>query len=106
PGVVPASAEHALGMDALLDAVVARLPPPPEAPEAEVAEENAPVRLTILGRPNVGKSTLLNALVREERVIASPEPGTTRDPIDTTLVHGGRRFVLTDTAGIRRRKAV
>ncbi|HZW90829.1 MAG TPA: ribosome biogenesis GTPase Der [Myxococcaceae bacterium] len=106
PEVFPASAEHALGMDALLDAVVARLPPPPEAPDAEVAEENAPVRLTILGRPNVGKSTLLNALVREERVVASPEPGTTRDPIDTTLVHGGRRFVLTDTAGIRRRKAV
>jgi len=106
PEVFPASAEHALGMDALLDAVVARLPPPPEAPDVEVAEENAPVRLTILGRPNVGKSTLLNALVREERVVASPEPGTTRDPIDTTLVHGGRRFVLTDTAGIRRRKAV
>ena len=64
------------------------------------------MRLTILGRPNVGKSTLLNALVHEERVVASPEPGTTRDPIDTTLVHKGRRFVLTDTAGIRRRKAV
>jgi len=102
----PVSAEHALGMDALLDAVVARLPPPPEAAEAPEPEENAPVRLTILGRPNVGKSTLLNAIVHEERVVASPEPGTTRDPIDTTLVHQGRRFVLTDTAGIRRRKAV
>jgi GTPase len=102
----PVSAEHALGMDALLDAVVARLPPPPEAVETPAAEENAPVRLTILGRPNVGKSTLLNAIVHEERVVASPEPGTTRDPIDTTLVHQGRRFVLTDTAGIRRRKAV
>jgi len=102
----PVSAEHALGMDALLDAVVARLPPPPEAAEAPEPEENAPVRLTILGRPNVGKSTLLNAIVHEERVVANPEPGTTRDPIDTTLVHQGRRFVLTDTAGIRRRKAV
>jgi GTP-binding protein len=106
PEVFAVSAEHSLGVDALLDAVVARLPAPPEAPAAEVPEANAPVRLTILGRPNVGKSTLLNALLREERVIASPEPGTTRDPIDTTLVHRDRRFVLTDTAGIRRRKAV
>ena len=106
PDVFPVSAEHALGVDALLDAVLARLPAPPEAAEGAAPEENAPVRLTILGRPNVGKSTLLNALVREERVVANPEPGTTRDPIDTTLVHGGRRFILTDTAGIRRRKAV
>ena len=106
PEVFPVSAEHALGVDALLDAIVARLPPPPEPTEGPEQEENAPVRLTILGRPNVGKSTLLNAIVREERVVASPEPGTTRDPIDTTLVHAGRRFVLTDTAGIRRRKAV
>jgi len=106
PDVFAVSAEHALGMDALLDAVVARLPPAAEGEEPDAAEENAPVRLTILGRPNVGKSTLLNALVREERVVAGPEPGTTRDPIDTTLEHQGRRFVLTDTAGIRRRKAV
>jgi len=104
--VFPVSAEHALGVDGVLDAVVARLPAPAETAPEETQEEDAPVRLTILGRPNVGKSTLLNALVREERVVASPEPGTTRDPIDTTLVHRGRRFVLTDTAGIRRRKAV
>jgi len=104
--VFPVSAEHALGVDALLDAIVARVPPAAEGEEPAAAEENAPVRLTILGRPNVGKSTLLNALVREERVVAAPEPGTTRDPIDTTLEHRGRRFVLTDTAGIRRRRAV
>jgi GTP-binding protein len=104
--VFPVSAEHALGVDAVLDAIVARFPPAPEGEELAASEENAPVRLTILGRPNVGKSTLLNALVREERVVAGPEPGTTRDPIDTTLEHRGRRFVLTDTAGIRRRKAV
>jgi GTP-binding protein len=106
PEVFAVSAEHALGFDALLDAVVARLGEP-AAPAEEPAEgDDGPVRLTILGRPNVGKSTLLNALVKEERVVANPEPGTTRDPIDTTLVHKGRRFVLTDTAGIRRRKAV
>ncbi|MGZ6097921.1 MAG: ribosome biogenesis GTPase Der [Myxococcaceae bacterium] len=107
--VFPVSAEHALGMDALLDAVMARLPKPPEPPEPTdepAADAEAPVRLTILGRPNVGKSTLLNALVHEERVVANPAPGTTRDPIDTTLVHKGRSYVLTDTAGIRRRKAV
>src|SRR5262249_25677506 len=104
PDVFPVSAEHSLGVDALLDAVVARLPKGAEATEAlPEQEEDAPVHLTILGRPNVGKSTLLNAIVREERVVANPEPGTTRDPIDTTLVHQGRRFVLTDTAGIRRR---
>ena len=105
PDVFPVSAEHSLGVDAVLDEVLARLPAPAAADEATL-EEDAPVRLTILGRPNVGKSTLLNALVHEERVVANPEPGTTRDPIDTTLVHAGRRFVLTDTAGIRRRKAV
>ena len=106
PEVFGVSAEHALGLGSLLDAVVARLPPPGEAAGEPPPEEPPPVRLTILGRPNVGKSTLLNAIVHEERVVSSPEPGTTRDPIDTTLVHGGRRFVLTDTAGIRRRKAV
>jgi GTP-binding protein len=109
PDVFGVSAEHAVGVDALLDAAIARLPKPTEPAEPAEApepEENATVRLTILGRPNVGKSTLLNAIVREERVVASPEPGTTRDPIDTTLIHRDRRFVLTDTAGIRRRKAV
>jgi GTP-binding protein len=108
PDVFAVSAEHSLGVDAVLDAVIARLPKLPEATEPAPSEEaaDAPVRLTILGRPNVGKSTLLNALVHEERVVANPEPGTTRDPIDTTLEHKGRRFVLTDTAGIRRRKAV
>jgi GTP-binding protein len=109
PEVFGVSAEHSVGVDLLLDAVVARLPKPTEPvelAEGTEPEENAPVRLTILGRPNVGKSTLLNAIVREERVVANPEPGTTRDPIDTTLIHRDRRFVLTDTAGIRRRKAV
>jgi GTP-binding protein len=106
PDVFAVSAEHALGLDALLDAVVTRLGDR-AAPAEEPAEgEEGPVRLTILGRPNVGKSTLLNAIVKEERVVASPEPGTTRDPIDTTFVHKGRRFVLTDTAGIRRRKSM
>ena len=106
PDVFAVSAEHARGLDALLDAAVARLPPAVSIPEAEADAPDAPVRLTILGRPNVGKSTLLNVLLGRERVVANPEPGTTRDPIDIELVHHGRRFVLTDTAGIRRRRAV
>jgi GTP-binding protein len=108
PDVFGVSAEHARGLDPLLDAAVARLPPPPEASPSDApdASTDAPVRLTILGRPNVGKSTLLNTLLGQERVVSSPEPGTTRDPIDIELAHGGRRFVLTDTAGIRRRRAV
>ena len=106
PDVFAVSAEHALGLDALLDAVVSRLGDRATQVEEPTEGEEGPVRLTILGRPNVGKSTLLNAIVKEERVVASPEPGTTRDPIDTTFVHKGRRFVLTDTAGIRRRKSM
>jgi GTPase len=105
PEVFPVSAEHALGLDALLDAVAARLPSAEAEPDRAEGDEAA-VRLTILGRPNVGKSTLLNALLHEERVVVSPEPGTTRDPIDTSLQFEGRPFVITDTAGIRRRKAV
>ena len=105
PDVFGVSAEHALGLGTLLDAISARLPP--DAPVAETVEgQEAPVRLTILGRPNVGKSTLLNAILRQERMVASPEPGTTRDPIDTAFEFQGRRFLVTDTAGIRRRKAV
>jgi GTP-binding protein len=105
PDVFGVSAEHALGLGALLDAISARLPPDEPVPETAEGLE-APVRLTILGRPNVGKSTLLNAILRQERMVASPEPGTTRDPIDTAFEFQGRRFVITDTAGIRRRKAV
>jgi GTP-binding protein len=106
PDVFPVSAEHALGMDALLDAVLTRLPPVEDAPVpvAEVVEE--PIRVAIIGRPNVGKSTLVNALLGEERLVSGPVPGTTRDPIDTELVVGGRAVILTDTAGIRKKRAL
>src|SRR5262249_35013209 len=60
----------------------------------------------IVGRPNVGKSSLLNALLGQERVIVSELPGTTRDPIDTEVRHHGRAFVITDTAGIRKKRSV
>ncbi len=93
----PISALHGTGTGDLLDAIVAGLP---------VVEEEEPadtVRVAIVGRPNVGKSSLLNALLREERAIVSPLPGTTRDAIDTELTWEGQRITLIDTAGIRRR---
>jgi GTP-binding protein len=114
--VFAVSAEHGRGIADLFDAVVERLgippaPPPPEdAPEPiEVTEDEQPtgdVRLAIVGRPNVGKSTFVNALLREERFVVSDVPGTTRDAIDSLVIHGGRRFVVTDTAGIRRKRSI
>jgi len=94
----PLSALHGSGVADLLDALVEVLPPA----EAEPAEEEA-VRIAIVGRPNVGKSQLLNTLLGRERAIVSDIPGTTRDALDTPLTWGDRRLVLIDTAGIRRR---
>jgi GTP-binding protein len=96
----PISALHGTGTGDLLDAIVAHIPPIPEEPESEA------VRIAIVGRPNVGKSSLLNALLREERTIVSPIPGTTRDAIDTELRWEGQELILIDTAGIRRRGQV
>ncbi|HEX3686278.1 MAG TPA: ribosome biogenesis GTPase Der [Gaiellaceae bacterium] len=96
---LPLSAQHGHGTGDLLDAVVTMLPG--SGPQ-EVGEDA--IRVTILGRPNVGKSSLVNALLGEERVIVSEAPGTTRDAIDTVLQRGDRTFVLVDTAGIRRKR--
>ena len=96
---VPISALHGYGTGDLRDRVVAELP---GAVREEVGEEA--IRVAILGRPNVGKSSLLNALVGQERVIVSDVPGTTRDSIDTVLERGDRTFVLVDTAGLRRKR--
>ena len=96
---VPLSALHGHGTGDLLDDVVARLPRHDEAPVGDEA-----IRVAILGRPNVGKSSLLNALLGRERVIVSEVPGTTRDAIDTVLRRGETTFVLVDTAGIRRKR--
>jgi GTP-binding protein len=96
---VPISALHGHGTGDLLDDVVARLPGGGEAPVGEEA-----IRVAILGRPNVGKSSLLNALLGRERVIVSEVPGTTRDAIDTVLEREETTFVLVDTAGIRRKR--
>src|SRR5262249_235126 len=110
--VFPVSAEHGLGMEALVGSLIDLLPAP--VPEEAAAEEGEgegeaperPVRLAIIGRPNVGKTTPVNPPPPDDRVVASDEPGTTRDPIDSELEHEGRKFILTDTAGIRRRKTI
>jgi GTP-binding protein len=96
---VPLSGLHGHGTGDLLDTVVSMLP---GEGRNETGEEA--IRVAILGRPNVGKSSLLNALLGEERVIVSEVPGTTRDAIDTILVRGDRTFVLVDTAGLRRKR--
>jgi GTPase len=93
------SAAHGEGVHDLLEAVLAPFPVEEEPDEA--AERHA--RVAIVGRPNVGKSTLINALVGEERVIAFDQPGTTRDPIEVPFERAGRRYTLIDTAGVRRR---
>lgn len=98
--VFPISAEHKLGFTELLDHVVRDFP----IPEEEAAEEaTRPIKVAIIGRPNVGKSTLLNALVGSERSIVSPVAGTTRDAVDETVEYEGRSFTFVDTAGIRRK---
>jgi len=92
------SAAHGEGVRELMDVVLEKFP----EVEREAPEEKHP-RVAIVGRPNVGKSTLVNALVGEERVIAFDEPGTTRDPIEVPFERAGRRYTLIDTAGVRRR---
>ena len=114
--VFAVSAEHGRGVSDLMDTLVERLelPEAPPAPEdadepEEVAEEDRPkgdIRLAIVGRPNVGKSTFVNALLGEERFVVSDVPGTTRDSIDSLVTHRDRRFVVTDTAGIRRKASI
>src|ERR1044071_2795174 len=96
--VFPVSAEHGNGVGDLLDAALEILPAP------EVREEaGREIRLSIVGRPNVGKSSLVNKLTGQERVIVSPIPGTTRDAIDTEIEYEDTSFRLIDTAGIRRK---
>jgi GTP-binding protein len=99
---VPLSGMHGHGTGDLLDDVVARLEDTAEA--RRHVPDDAAIRVAILGRPNVGKSSLFNALVGAERTIVSDVPGTTRDAIDTVLEHGGRTFRLIDTAGLRRKR--
>ena len=92
------SAEHARGLDDLLDRVMTYLPE-----DTEDVPDIAPIRISLIGRPNVGKSSLLNAITQTDRAIVADQPGTTRDSLDVEWDYGGQRFVLVDTAGIRKK---
>ncbi|MFN3870169.1 MAG: ribosome biogenesis GTPase Der [Aquificaceae bacterium] len=97
--VLPISAQHGIGIGELLDYIVGRIPQ-----EKERTLEG--VKVAFLGRPNVGKSSLVNALLKEERVIVSPIPGTTRDAIEIPFSFEEKDYILIDTAGIRKRSKV
>lgn len=97
---LPVSAEHGRGIGDLLDAVVSDFPSQPDE------EDDDSIRIAVVGRPNVGKSSLTNRLIGEERSIVSDVPGTTRDAIDTQVERDGVTFTLIDTAGIRRRSRI
>src|SRR5208283_4298683 len=109
--VFPIAAEHGTGVDDLLDAALDQFygaaaggPQPAAADSSDSpAEEAKPIEIAIIGRPNVGKSTLLNQMAGEERSIVSPIPGTTMDNVDTEVVRNGRTYRFVDTAGIRRK---
>ena len=98
----PVSSEHRIGIQELLDHITASFPKV-ESPSVDPAAETVRIKVAIIGRPNVGKSTMLNALVGQDRSIVTPIPGTTRDAVDETVVHQGVEYVIVDTAGIRRK---
>ena len=98
--IFPLSAEHGLGVDDLLDALTHDFA---ASEESSGDEQTTGVQVAIIGRPNVGKSTLLNQLAGAERSIVSAEPGTTRDAVDTVVLRGGKSYRFVDTAGIRRK---
>ena len=98
------SAEHGQGVADLMERIIEALPAP--ALDADDAEDPDEIRVAVIGRPNVGKSTFINRLLGQERLLASELPGTTRDAIDTVLERGGQRYRLIDTAGVRRRRAI
>jgi GTP-binding protein len=104
--IFPVSAEHGRGVGELLDRIIGDLKGSgfwKERPE-EAKEEGT--RIAVVGRPNVGKSSLINKILGQERLAVTPEPGTTRDAIDTTFEKDGKKFVFIDTAGLRRKSKI
>mgnify|MGYP001627113077 CR=1 FL=1 len=104
--VHPVSAAHGQGVRSLVERALATLPPAPEEGEEEEAAPAGVIRLAVAGRPNVGKSTLINTWLGEERLVAFDMPGTTRDAIVVPFERNGQRFELIDTAGLRRKGRV
>jgi GTP-binding protein len=102
--LLPVAATHRRGLDSMMEVVDRHLPLIPESDEE--GEDTDRMRLAIVGRPNVGKSTLVNRLLGEERVLAFDQPGTTRDTISTQLERDGQHYELIDTAGVRRRSKI
>jgi GTP-binding protein len=101
--IYPISAEHGYRLDELLDDICRQLPFQDNLPEEAEAES---IKVAVVGRPNVGKSSLVNCLLGKERVLVNEEPGTTRDSIDTPIIINGRKYILIDTAGIRRKSRI
>jgi GTP-binding protein len=99
---LPISAAHNLGIEEMLDRVISLLPDQ----RMEGEEEDQGIRIAVVGRPNAGKSSIINAILGEERVIVDSQPGTTRDSISVTFHRGEERFTFTDTAGMRRRPRI
>jgi GTP-binding protein len=104
--IFPISAMTGYGTGEFLDALLDEIPS--EQPPVGESEESSDwvVRVAVVGRPNVGKSTLINLLLGEERLVANPQPGTTRDSIDTIVRHYGKEYLFIDTAGVRRRSRI
>lgn len=107
------SAEHGEGLSELYDALDALLPKKPKREEWDDEDSDAPsakpadtIRVAVVGRPNAGKSTLINRLIGEDRLVTGPEPGITRDSIEVQFEYGGRKFEILDTAGMRKRAKV
>lgn len=99
----PVSAEHSIGLDTILDLITQKIKKPLKKKEIEQDEI---IKITIAGRENVGKSSLFNALINEERSIVTEIPGTTRDSIDSVVEIAGKKFIIIDTAGIKKRKNI
>jgi len=102
----PISAAHGQGIRSLLEAALEEFPEPEEGEEGAEPDADKPIRLAVAGRPNVGKSTLINTWLGEERLVAFDQPGTTRDAISVPFEREGQHFELIDTAGLRRRGKV
>lgn len=101
-GIYPISAQHGMGVDELLNVIVRDFPRTSD----DENEKDARIKIAIVGKPNVGKSSLINKIVGKERSIANPTPGTTRDAIDMTIKVHGKDYLLIDTAGIRRKNKI